>query len=94
MSFGNGTYEGRMRHKAGVEKRARELLGNDYDRLFMKPPQTIPWEPIAEVGELLIEDAIKTGKWKELPNELQDEYHRRVGGSEENVSFGIDDIGC
>lgn len=31
------------------------------------------------VVERLLDDALKTGKWKELPDCLQEEYHRRAG---------------
>lgn len=31
----------------------------------------------ATVGELLVSEALVTGKWKELPDELQDKYHAR-----------------
>ncbi len=34
----------------------------------------------ATVGELLVSEALVTGKWKELPDELQDEYHARKKG--------------
>lgn len=29
-------------------------------------------------AKLLLEDALRTGKWKELPDELQLEYHKKV----------------
>ena len=31
------------------------------------------------INKALIKDALKSGKWKELPTELQDEYHRLAG---------------
>lgn len=34
----------------------------------------------ATVGELLVSEALVTDKWKELPDELQDEYHARKKG--------------
>ena len=34
-----------------------------------------------QAGELLLRDALRTGKWKELPDELQDEYHHRSRAS-------------
>lgn len=30
------------------------------------------------VNKLLVKDALKTGKWKELPYELQDKYHKQA----------------
>lgn len=32
-----------------------------------------------KVNKILIKDALKSGKWKELPECLQEEYHRLVG---------------
>lgn len=56
-------------------QREHEIYGERYDELrnhrFL----------LEEAGEWLIQDALKTGKWKELPDELQAEYHRRVGGT-------------
>lgn len=47
--------------------RMRTLYGDDWYTWPHYDPQ---------VGELLL----RTGKWEELPDELQDEYHRRAGG--------------
>lgn len=33
----------------------------------------------ADTADKLLEDAIRTGKWKELPDELQSAYHERKG---------------
>lgn len=30
------------------------------------------------IAELLLQDAVSTGKWKELPDCLQDEYYKRI----------------
>lgn len=41
---------------------------------------------LEEAGEWLIQDALKTGKWRELPDGLQDEYHKRIaeiGGNDD-----------
>ncbi len=54
-------------------QRMHELYGDQYDALIQHR------EKDPRVTELLIVDAIKTGKWKELPDELQVEYHKRVG---------------
>lgn len=56
-----------------VDRRMHELYGDQYDTLRHHKPKD------SRVGELLIADAIKTGKWEELPDELQPEYHARVG---------------
>ena len=73
--------------------RLRHLFGRAYKRKYKyfhrsnRGPQLryrrIKYRPISHdpfVGELLIRDAIKTGRWKALPKELQDEYHRRTSG--------------
>ena len=51
----------------------QELYGDDYDELRSYKNA----DP--RVVELLLDDAVRTGKWKELPDELQPEYHKRVG---------------
>lgn len=56
------------------ESRMREIYGKDYDTLRSHEFGDLT------VVERLLNDAIKTGKWKELPDELQDEYHKRIGG--------------
>ena len=55
--------------------RMHELYGDAFDELRYHANV----DP--RVVALLLEDAVRTGKWKELPDELQDEYHKRVGGS-------------
>ena len=57
-----------------LRMREYELFGKDYDRLFFHKPH----DP--EIAELLLQDAVKTGKWQELPDCLQDEYKRRTFG--------------
>lgn len=54
------------------EDRMHELYGDKYEELKNHPAA----DP--RIIELLINDAIKTGKWRELPDELQEEYHKRV----------------
>lgn len=56
------------------KERTRYLYGDMYDKLIHHEKKD------RRVAELLVMDAIKTGKWKELPDELQSEYHNRVGG--------------
>lgn len=58
------------------EDRQRELYGDRYDELVQHKYGD------SRVVELLLQDAIRTGKWKELPDELWDEYKKRVGMSE------------
>ena len=67
-----GTGDVVRRDMAAFEKRCREVYGDEYDAL--------KWHEYADsrVVELLLQDALRTGKWKELPDELQEEYHRRV----------------
>ena len=63
------------RIEAEFDQRCHEVYGDEYDSL-------IGWHEYADsrVVELLLQDALRTGRWKELPDELQDEYHRRVNG--------------
>lgn len=56
--------------------RMRELYGNRYEELVKHERMS------REIGKLLVDDAIRTGKWRELPDALQAEYHERSGGSE------------
>lgn len=55
-----------------LEKREHEVYGDRFEELKYHRTN----DPI--VNHLLIEDAVKTGKWKELPYCLQGEYHKRV----------------
>ena len=53
------------------------LLGlPDKNACFMYFTEHGPADP--EVVEALLNDALTSGKWKELPDALQDEYHKRV----------------
>lgn len=56
------------------EQRMRELYGKDYDLLKNHAMGD------SRVVELLLQDALKTGKWKELPEVLHDLYKDRVVG--------------
>lgn len=52
--------------------RMLEIYGDQYDELLVHEygdPRAV---------ELLLNDAIKTGRWKELPDCLQDKYHKRT----------------
>lgn len=63
------------RTRARMAERERELYGDRYDEFRGH------LDGDTRVAELLLRDAIRTGKWKELPDELQAEYHERVGSS-------------
>lgn len=54
------------------EQRMREVYGQAYDRLFYHKKG----DP--EVVELLLQDAVKTGRWDELPECLQEECKNRM----------------
>ena len=66
---------GPVGYKEQFERRLRDLYGSRYDELkhheYADP----------RVADILIEDAIRTGRWKELPDDLQPDYHARVGGA-------------
>lgn len=58
------------------DQRAHEVYGDEYDELCANPVQRNP-----RVAELLIQDALRTGDWQSLPEELIPIYHERVGGA-------------
>lgn len=64
---------GVFRMSVGYDRRMREIYGTRYDELKDHVYKD------SEVARLLVEDAVKTGKWKELPDELQDSYFTLVG---------------
>lgn len=88
-SFNRAIYGGYMPSYYGLPKDVHELhemlherirvLFNDRD--WMKYLHHEPGIP--EINEVLINDALRTGMWRELPDELQDEYHRRAGDKDE-----------
>ena len=53
-------------------ERMRELFGKDCDIYTVLSETTI------DIGDLLLKEALQTGKWKELPDELQPKYHELV----------------
>lgn len=55
------------------ETRMHELYGSQYDELRQHLARD------ERVVELLLADAVKTGKWRELPEELLSDYHKRTG---------------
>lgn len=68
-----GTFEALVSCYDLYEKRAREFYGDRYDELVYHEPGD------RHIAKLLLDDAVKTGKWKELPDELQSEYKLLVG---------------
>lgn len=54
-------------------KKLKRLFGPFYKRYINHKPN----DP--KVNKALIKDALKSGKWKELPKELQGEYHKLAG---------------
>lgn len=63
------------RESDGLDARMRDLYGDEYESL----KQHGSWDK--HVADLLIADAIKTGKWRELPKELWPEYRERIGST-------------
>ena len=59
--------------EADFERRLHEVYGDQYDTLISDRVRRDP-----RVAELLIQEAIRTGKWDVLPDELQPAYHERV----------------
>lgn len=62
-----------MRREKLYWDKLKRLFGPFYKR-YVKHKINDP-----RVNKALIKDALKSGKWKELPKELQDEYHRLAG---------------
>ena len=58
---------------AGYELRCRNLYGDQYNELRIHSDKD------SRVVKLLLDDAVQTGRWKELPEELHAEYHRLKG---------------
>lgn len=56
------------------EQRMKEVYGDAYERLYRHK------EGNPEVVELLLQDAVKTGRWDELPECLQQECQKRMFG--------------
>lgn len=54
-------------------EKMRRLFGRFYKRYVEHEPNN------PKVNKALVKDALKSGKWKELPEELQEEYHRLAG---------------
>lgn len=54
------------------EQRMKEVYGDAYDRLYYHKKG----DP--EAVELLLQDAVKTGRWDELPECIQEECQRRM----------------
>lgn len=71
--WGEGIKKLYERQEARMHEIYDELYGKDYGIYHGHI------EGDEQITEWLINDAIKTGKRKELPDCLQDEYHKRVG---------------
>lgn len=56
------------------DARLHELYGDQYDELTTKRERCDP-----RVAELLLQEALRTGRWEVLPDILQSEYHERAG---------------
>lgn len=67
-------YRATMELRAKQDARMHELYGDRYDELREHGPD----DP--RVAELLLEEALRTGDWKVLPEELHEEYHKRAKG--------------
>lgn len=59
-------------HKKYQEKMKR-LFGPFYKRYIHHNPND------SKVNKALLKDALKSGKWKDLPKELYEEYHKMAG---------------
>lgn len=59
---------------AEFDARLHEVYGDQYDELVASRTRCDP-----RVGELLIQEALRTGDWEALPEALQHEYHKRAG---------------
>lgn len=64
-------------HARYMEEQYYEKLKRLFGRRWKRYIKHKPNDP--KVNDALIKDAIKTGMWKELPKELQEEYHRQAG---------------
>lgn len=78
-------YAGHMSHVTGTgsfdwilksHSRMHDVYGDAFERLQRHEPGNL------EAVEPLLSWAIRTGRWRELPDCLQDEYHRRVGSGD------------
>lgn len=67
-----GTDNGVHNDQIRVFERMHEIYGDQYAELEVHAYGD------SDVKERLLQDAIRTGKWKELPDCLQDEYHTRT----------------
>lgn len=56
-----------------AEERMREVYGSEYEELKQHDSGDV------RVVSLLLQDALRTKRWKELPDCLHDSYHRLVG---------------
>lgn len=61
--------------KKNYDDRFRALCGDQYDEIAVYRTEEDP-----RIAELMIQEALQTGVWDELPRSLQPEYWRRVRG--------------
>lgn len=54
------------------QKKMKEIFGKSW-RFHIHHKKNDP-----KVNKMLIKDALKIGKWRELPKELQEEYHKQA----------------
>lgn len=67
--MGHGPYLFRLRELQSA--RMQYLFGDAYD-IYHLPKAEDP-----DIADILVNDALKTGMWRELPDELQPIYHNR-----------------
>lgn len=60
--------------RAAFDRRLREVYGEQYDTLIVDRVDRDP-----RVAELLVQDAICTGYWEALPEELAQAYREQIG---------------
>lgn len=56
-----------------IYEKLKRMFGSEWKQYINHKPN----DP--KVNEALIKDAIQTDKWRELPKELQEKYHKLVG---------------
>ena len=71
-AYGYNKDEAERRAKRGLEARLDALFGPN--RALLEKHRAK--DPV--IGEILIADAVRTGHWRELPEELRREYCRRM----------------
>lgn len=67
-----GSYQALIALNQKCQKRISELFGDRYNIYVLCADDDL------DTDAVLIKDAVKTGKWKELPDDLQKEYWERA----------------